>query len=241
MVQLGVNIDHIATIRQARGTAYPSILEAANLAIAGGADQITVHLREDRRHIQDADVYELRAGIAIPLNLEMAAVDEIVQIAVNLKPQICTLVPEKREEQTTESGLYLSQDFDLLQSQIKKLQTAGIQVSLFIDPNIEDVKAAQQLKVEVVEFHTGPYALAQTPESRKKEIYSLKQALSVAKDANLKVAAGHGLNYENTSELIQSIPEIEELNIGHAIVARAVFIGLEEAVREMRRLLNTNF
>ncbi|MFH1873707.1 MAG: pyridoxine 5'-phosphate synthase [Pseudomonadota bacterium] len=238
MLRLGVNIDHVATIRQARGTSYPNILEAAKLACLGGADQITVHLREDRRHIQDADVYELKSALKkIPLNLEMAAVDEIVKIALNLKPQICTLVPEKRQEQTTESGLNLIKDFNLLQSALKTIQAAKIQVSLFIEPNLEDVRAAKELKAEIVEFHTGPYALAIDAALKKKELEKIKKAACLAKQARLKVAAGHGLHYENTTELIQTVPEIEELNIGHAIVARAVFIGLEGAVREMKELL----
>jgi pyridoxine 5-phosphate synthase len=237
MIKLGVNIDHIATIRQARGTPYPDILEAARLAKAGGADQITIHLREDRRHIQDADVYLLRREIDLPLNLEMAAVQEITDIARQVLPKTVTLVPEKRQEQTTESGLNISADYDKLKKHIRSLKEKDIQVSLFIDPLVEDIRASADLEVETIEFHTGAYALALDETKIGQEMERLKTAAVLAKKAGLRVVAGHGLHYQNTRRLIQEVPEIEEVNIGHAIVARAVFIGLERAVREMKYLL----
>jgi len=237
MIRLGVNIDHVATIRQARGTAYPSILEAARLAAAGGADQITIHLREDRRHIQDEDVRVLKNEIQLPLNLEMAAVDEITAIALNVKPDSATLVPERREEQTTECGLDVVALFQMISPNIESLRKGGITVSLFIDPEEEQVRAAIELKVPLIELHTGPYSAAKNMLTRDRELGRLRRAARLAKKGGLKVAAGHGLHYENTKTLLEAVPEIEELNIGHAIVARAIFVGMEQAVKEMKGLL----
>lgn len=237
MVLLGVNIDHVATIRQARKTPYPDILEAAKLAQAGGADQVTVHLREDRRHIQDEDLKRIRHNISVPMNLEMACVDEICDIAIKLKPNTATLVPERRQEQTTERGLDLITEFEIIRPRMMKLKENGIGVSLFIDPEEEQVKAAAELKAFAVEFHTGAFALAGNIISVDRELERIRRSARLAKKVNLKAAAGHGLHYENTPVLLRAVPEIEELNIGHAIVARAVFVGLENAVREMKELL----
>ena len=237
MIRLGVNIDHIATIRQARGTSYPNILAAGRLAQAGGADQITVHLREDRRHIQNDDVRVLRSELSLPMNLEMAAVNEITEIALRTRPYSATLVPEKREEQTTESGIDLVREFQIIEPYIEKLKKGHIIVSLFIDTDEEQVRAASALKAQAIELHTGPYASATNILTRDKELEKIRRAARLAKTMGLKVAAGHGLHYENTRPLVKAVPEIEELNIGHAIIARAVFVGLDNAVREMKELL----
>jgi pyridoxine 5-phosphate synthase len=237
MILLGVNIDHVAAIRQARKTPYPDILEAAKLAQKGGADQITVHLREDRRHIQDEDLKLIRRGISVPLNLEMACVEEICNIAVKVRPKTATLVPERREEQTTERGLDLITEFEIVRPHIARLKENGIGVSLFIDPEEEQVKAASELKVHAVELHTGPFALAGNIISVERELERIKRSARLARKMNLKTAAGHGLHYENTPVLLRAVPEIEELNIGHAVVARAIFVGLENAVREMKEIL----
>ena len=237
MIRLGVNIDHVASLRQARKTPYPDILEAARLAKAGGADQITVHLREDRRHIQDKDLIVLKKNIDLPLNLEMAAVDEIVAIAIKISPASVTIVPEKRQEQTTESGLDLAREFQSVAPRVERLKKAQINVSLFIEPDEEQVRAAHELRVSAVEFHTGPYALRTSVTSIEHELERIRRTAILAKDRKLKVAAGHGLHYENTKIFVRAVPEIEELNIGHSIVARAIFVGLEKAVREMKDLL----
>lgn len=237
MTLLGVNIDHVATIRQARKTPYPDILEAAKLAQKGGADQITVHLREDRRHIQDEDLKVLRYNLSVPMNLEMAAVHEITTIALKIRPQTATLVPERRDEQTTERGLDLVTEFQIVRPHIEKLKENKIAVSLFIDPHEEQIKAAAELKVAAVELHTGPYSLVDNIISRDRELERLRRSARLAQKLKLKVAAGHGLHYENVATLLRAVPEIEELNIGHSIVARSVFVGLENAVCEMKALL----
>lgn len=237
MILLGVNIDHVATIRQARKTAYPDILEAAKLAEKGGADQITVHLREDRRHIQDADLKTLRYNLTVPMNLEMAAVDEITDIALKIRPQTATLVPERREEQTTERGLDLVTEFQIVRKHIEKLKENKVAVSLFIDSEEEQVKAASELRVAAVEIHTGPYSLVDNIISRDRELEHIRRAARLAQKLKLKVAAGHGLHYENIATLLRAVPEIEELNIGHSIVARAILVGLDNAVNEMKALL----
>jgi len=238
MIRLGVNIDHVATLRQARKTSYPNVLDAARLVKLGGADQLTIHLREDRRHIQENDLVILKREIDLPLNLEMAAVDEITAIALTVLPTSVTLVPERRQEQTTERGLNLMSEHQIVSPCIEKLKKAGIIVSLFIDPEEEEIRAASELKVDAVELHTGPYALAHDLTSLEHETERIKRAAELAKKRKLKVAAGHGLHYENTKSLIQAVPDIEELNIGHAIVARAIFVGLEKAVSEMKSLLS---
>jgi pyridoxine 5-phosphate synthase len=237
MIRLGVNIDHVATIRQARGTRYPDLLSAARLAQTGGADQITIHLREDRRHIQDEDVRILKNEGALPLNLEMAAVPEIAAIAATIGPYSVTFVPEKREEKTTERGVDLVTEFQLVSPHVEALKKAGIAVSLFIDPDEEQVNAATELRVSAVELHTGPYSIATNIVTRDQELERIRRSARLARKRGLKVAAGHGLNYENTKTLVKTVPEIEELNIGHAIVARAIFVGLDHAVKEMKDLL----
>lgn len=237
MVLLGVNIDHVAAIRQARRTKYPSIVEAARLAIDGGADQITVHLREDRRHIIDSDLYELKGIIPVPLNLEMAAEEEIVRIALDVKPATATLVPERREELTTEGGLDCVQNRGKLAGVISRLQSNGIEVSLFIDPESEQVEMAKELSACAIELHTGVYCEMTTELDIARELDKLKKAAVLARGLGLKVCAGHGLNYDNISRVVNHIPEIVEYNIGHAIVARAVFIGLKQAVEEMKGVI----
>jgi len=236
MKRLGVNIDHIATVRETRHTAYPDVCEAARAAIAGGADQITVHLREDRRHMQDADIDRLKGVVTVPLNLEMAAVDEITDIACRILPERVTLVPEKREELTTEGGLKVVGN-DTLPPVIKRCRDAGIAVVLFVDPDIAEIDAARELKVEGVEIHTGTFCDAKTDQGRAEEMERIVVASQHAHAEGFEVAAGHGLHYENTHDMVVAAPLIEEYNIGHAIIARALFVGLEQAVREMKSLL----
>jgi pyridoxine 5-phosphate synthase len=237
MIILGVNIDHVATIRQARGTSYPSILDAASAVIKGGAGQITVHLREDRRHVVDQDVYDLKETISVPLNLEMAAEDEIVNIAIDVSPQTVTLVPEKRKELTTEGGLDCILNKDKLFKVIAKLKRTGIVVSLFLDPEVGQIEMAKEIGADAIELHTGTYCDAINPEARKSELGKLKEAAVLTKEMGLKVCAGHGLNYDNTALVVETIPEIVEYNIGHAIVAKAIFSGLAQATQEMKSLL----
>jgi pyridoxine 5-phosphate synthase len=233
MVKLGVNIDHVATLRQARRTTYPDVLAAAAAAERGGADGITVHLREDRRHIQDADVDRLRAHITTKLNLEMAATEAMVAKACVVRPADVCLVPERREELTTEGGLDAAGLAPLLASVVSRLSTAGIRVSLFIDPDAEQIHAASRLAAAAVELHTGTYADAPTAARRQAELERIRTAAAQAHAAGLIVNAGHGLTIDNV-EPIAAIPNVHELNIGHSIVADAVFIGLEEAVRRMK-------
>lgn len=236
---LGVNIDHVATIRQARGTSYPPVLEAALSAIAGGADQITIHLREDRRHIQDGDVYDIKKAISVPLNLEMSLVEEIVSVALDVKPAIVTLVPEKREELTTEGGLNCIANRVRLALVIRRLQNSDIKVSLFIDPDEDQVVMSKELRADAVELHTGTYCDLTDPARQKAELNKLKACAILADRLGLKVSAGHGLNYDNTGEVVRSIPEIVEYNIGHSIIARAISVGLKEAVSEMKRIIES--
>ncbi len=234
-VRLGVNIDHIATLRQARGTPYPEPVEAALLAEKAGADGITAHLREDRRHIQDRDVRLLREMIHTRLNLEMAVTDEMVAIACRTRPDACCLVPEKREELTTEGGLDVLGQFDRVKAACQRLAEAGIEVSLFIDPEPEQIEAASRAGAPVIELHTGHYADLRG-EARLEELERLKKAARLGDSLGLQVNAGHGLNYHNVEPIVR-IGEIVELNIGHAIVARAVITGLAAAVAEMKRLI----
>ncbi len=228
---LGVNVDHVATIRNARGTTYPDPVEAALIAEGAGADQITVHLREDRRHITDRDVRVLRDVVKTRLNLEMAATEEMLAIALETKPDMVTLVPEKREERTTEGGLNCAQASPLLVRVTSRLTDAGIPVGMFIDPSIAQVEASKELGAPIIELHTGDYADA-TGSSRSEELERIRVAALHGDGIGLVVAAGHGLTRRNVAPLIR-IPEIVEYNIGHAIVARAVLIGFEAAVREM--------
>jgi pyridoxine 5-phosphate synthase len=234
--RLGVNVDHVATLRQSRRTLYPDPVAAALLAELAGADQITIHLREDRRHIQERDLQVMRKTVATRLNLEMAATQEMVKIAYETKPDVATLVPERREELTTEGGLDVVGGRDSVRRVVKTLRDAEIKVSLFIDPDLDQVKAAHRAEAEVVEFHTGRYCDARLAADRRKELSRLIDACKAAAKLGLEVAAGHGLNYENVVP-VASIPEIEELNIGHSIVGRAVLVGFERAVREMKALL----
>jgi pyridoxine 5-phosphate synthase len=235
MPELGVNIDHVATLRQARRTYEPDPVWAAAEAELGGADGITVHLREDRRHIQDRDVEVLRKTVSVKLNLEMACSADIVAVACRIKPDQATLVPERREEVTTEGGLDVVGQRTAVEGCIKRLSDAGIYVSLFLDPDPRQLDLAKSLGAEAVELHTGKYALANW-KNRAAELKVLTDAGKRIHDAGLALHAGHGLNYQNVRPVAE-IPAMHELNIGHAIVARAVFIGLREAVREMKALV----
>lgn len=234
--RLGVNVDHVATIRQARGTLYPDPVTAASVAELAGAHQITIHLREDRRHIQDRDLRIMRETVQTRLNLEMAATQEMLEIALATRPDCVTLVPEKREEQTTEGGLDVIGASSELAETCDQLMAAGIDVSLFIDPDSATIEASSRLDVHAVELHTGDYAEAQDEEERSAELKRLQDAATYAAGCSLMVAAGHGLDYVNTPE-IAAIPEVEELNIGHSIVARSIFVGFDQAVREMLALM----
>ncbi|MBW1645136.1 MAG: pyridoxine 5'-phosphate synthase [Deltaproteobacteria bacterium] len=236
MVRLGVNIDHVATVRQARGIDEPDPVAAAVLAELAGADGITVHLREDRRHIQDRDVYLLRRVIKTRLNLEMALAPEIIAIAEDLRPDSVTLVPEKREELTTEGGLDVIGQLTAVKDAVQRFRERGIIVSLFIDPDDEQIRAARESGADYIEIHTGRYCEARTLAEVEAEFQLIARACITAKNLNLGVNAGHGLNYRNVGR-IAAIPGIEELNIGHSIIGRAVLVGLERAVREMKALL----
>jgi pyridoxine 5-phosphate synthase len=232
MARLGVNIDHVATVRQARGVMYPDPITAAGIVELAGADGIVCHLREDRRHIQDRDLRILREIIQTQLNLEMAATDEMIRIALVTKPNIVTLVPEKREELTTEGGLDVIKFFPSLKKAIQRLHKGGIPVSLFVDPKKDQIKAAEGVGAEVIEIHTGHYCDAKSPMRQDGELKKILDAVAEASHRNLKIAAGHGLSYVNVHRIAE-IKEIEELNIGHSIIARAVLVGLDRAVREM--------
>lgn len=235
---LGVNIDHVATIRQARGTDYPSVLLAAGVAEEAGADAITVHLREDRRHIQDAEVAALCEQVRTRVNLEMAVTDEMLAIAQANHPADVCLVPEKRQELTTEGGLDVISQFSKIKDACAQLAESDIRVSLFIDPDPAQLQAAADCGAPVVELHTGTYA-EQQGRAQRDELKRLQRASEIGQDLGLQVNAGHGLHYENVHPIVD-IPQIVELNIGHAIVARALFVGLGEAVREMRLLMHRN-
>ena len=239
LILLGVNIDHIATLRQARGTQYPEPLQAALIAEQAGADGITAHLREDRRHMQDRDMFLLKEMIHTRLNFEMAVTDEMLKIANQVQPFACCLVPEKREELTTEGGLDVASNPDKMKSACSSLAESGIEVSLFIDPEEQQIDAAVSAGAPVIELHTGRYADATNPLQRNKELERIQQAASYAYSAGLQVNAGHGLNLYNVED-ISKIPEIVELNIGHAIIAQAVFSGLEIAVRDMKRTMRNS-
>ncbi|GAB4360035.1 MAG: pyridoxine 5'-phosphate synthase [Methylohalobius crimeensis] len=234
-ILLGVNIDHIATLRQARGTPFPEPVQAALLAEQAGADGITAHLREDRRHIQDRDIRLLRELIHTRLNMEMAITEEMISLACAILPDACCLVPEKRAELTTEGGLDVAGQLDRVRDACERLGEAGIEVSLFIDPDATQIEAAQQAGAPTIELHTGRYADARGSEQMR-ELDQLQAAAERGSRLGLKVNAGHGLHYHNVAPIAR-IPEFTELNIGHAIVARALFTGWEEAVREMKRLM----
>jgi pyridoxine 5-phosphate synthase len=234
--RLGVNVDHVATLRQSRRTTYPDPVQAAMLAELGGADQITIHLREDRRHIQERDLAVMRKTVQTALNLEMAATQEMVKIAFEAKPDTCTLVPERREELTTEGGLDVAANRDAIRKVVKTLKDAEIVASLFIDPDVDQVRAAHRVEADVVEIHTGRYCDARLAQDRRRELARIVDAAKAAAKLGLRVAAGHGLHYRNVLP-VAAIAEIEEFNIGHAIVGHAIMVGMERAVRDMKDLL----
>ena len=235
-ILLGVNIDHVATLRQARMTRYPDPVEAVYAAERGGADGITVHLREDRRHIQERDIELIQQVLLTRLNLEMAVTDEMVAYAEKIRPVYCCLVPEKRAELTTEGGLNVLAQEEKITATIARLKNADIEVSLFIDPDTKQIESAIRSGAPIIEIHTGAYADAESEQDRNNELDRIVSAASFAAERGLIVNAGHGLNYQNV-QAIANIPQIHELNIGHAIVARAIFVGFEAAVREMKELM----
>lgn len=236
MAKLGVNVDHVATIRQARGGAEPDPVTAAAIAELAGADGITIHLREDRRHIQDRDLKLLRQTVRTRLNLEMAATDEMVAIALQTKPDMCTLVPEKRLELTTEGGLDVRCNMESLKSAIDRLRGGGIPVSLFIDADPDQIKAADKVGADYIEIHTGIFAEATDWKSEEGELVRIENAVKLAQKLGIGVNAGHGLNYSNIKRMT-TVRGIEEYNIGHSIISRAVMVGLERAVRDMVELV----
>ena len=235
-MELGVNIDHVATLRNARGGVEPSVLDAAIIAQRAGASAITIHLREDRRHIKDSDLDEIKKNIKTNINLEMAATVEMQQIAVKNKPFSCCIVPEKRQEVTTEGGLDVYSQENYIRDFIKSLHANGIIVSLFIDPDEKQIFSAHNCGADFIELHTGAFANAFGSEREKEEFEKLKTAAALAQNLGLKVNAGHGLNYENVHRM-HEIDGLIELNIGHSIISRAVFVGLERAINEMRELI----
>lgn len=235
-ILLGVNIDHVATIRQARGTRYPEPLQAALLAEQSGADAITLHLREDRRHIQDRDVYMLKDMLNTRMNLEMAITDEMLAIASKVKPADCCLVPERREELTTEGGLDVLSQKDKVKHACQVLADAGVRVSLFIDADPAQIEVSAECGAPVIEIHTGHYADCETADKKHAELKRIINAVSAGVDAGMHVNAGHGLDYHNVTAIAE-IEAVRELNIGHSIVARAIFTGLPEAVATMKRLM----
>ena len=247
MPELGLNIDHVATLREARYRDWkrglapePSVLEAARVAERAGVHAITVHLREDRRHIQEADVRELSRAISIPLNLEMAATAGMTKQALRFKPEEVCLVPESREEITTEGGLDVTAEVKRLRLVVRKLQAAKIQVSAFIDADLAQVDAAHRIGAQTVELHTGAYANATTNAACRRELSRHARAAAHAHEAGLRVNAGHGLHYGNVREYIEDVPHLHTLNIGHAIISRAIFVGLERAIHEMQELLGSH-
>ena len=231
-LRLGVNIDHVATVRNARGGDNPDPVRAALLAVNAGADGITAHLREDRRHIRDEDIASLMAALAVPLNLEMAATDEMLEIALRHKPHAACIVPEKREERTTEGGLDAARQFDLLAPMVRALGDTGVRVSLFIEPDVAQIDAAIRLGAPVVEFHTGRYAHVDG-QARAEELRRISDAAALAARNGIEPHAGHGLSFDNVGP-IAAIPQIRELNIGHFLVGEAIFTGLADAIRTMR-------
>jgi len=236
VAKLGVNVDHVATIRQARGGSEPDPVAAAAIAELAGADGITIHLREDRRHIQERDVILLRKTIKTRLNLEMAPTDDMVAMALKVLPDAVTLVPEKREELTTEGGLDVSLHRLLIKKQVDLLRQGGITVSLFVDPEIEQIKMSHRVGADYIEIHTGTYCDAKKEEMRKNELAKIETAIRAGRKLGLGVNAGHGLNYWNIRDVV-ALGGVEEFNIGHSIISRAVLVGLERAVREMAELV----
>lgn len=234
-IRLGVNVDHVATLRNARGGVHPDPVEAARLAVTAGADGITAHLREDRRHIRDADMWQLK-DVGAPLNFEMAATDEMLEIASRILPNACCLVPEKRQELTTEGGLAVHAGMNHLRPYVARLQDQGIRVSLFIDPEIRELEAARLVGADIVEIHTGPYTKA-TGAELPRELERIRAAAAAAQRLGLECHAGHGLNFE-TVEAVAAIPNMVELNIGHFIIGEAIFQGLDPVIRHMRALMD---
>jgi pyridoxine 5-phosphate synthase len=239
MPELGVNIDHVATVRQARMTNEPDPVWAAALAQLGGADGITLHLREDRRHITDRDLEILRQTVTAKVNLEMACDEEVTRIACRIKPDQATLVPERREEITTEGGLDVAGQRERVNDVVQRLRQAGVVVSLFLDPDPAQIAAAIELNVEAVELHTGQYALAKPGTDRDEQLEILKTAGQQIREAGLTLHAGHGLTYQNVCP-VANIDDMHELNIGHSIIARAIMVGMEKAVRQMKELISPN-
>jgi len=236
-VKLGVNVDHIATLRQARKEEIPDLIDAVKLVLKGGADSIVAHLREDRRHIQDKDIRDIRS-LAEHFDLEMASTREMMGIAIDTMPDIITLVPEKRKELTTEGGLDVKGNVKYLIDYVGKLESKGIAVSMFIDPVKDQIEASKKTGASYIELHTGMYALAGDPKKRDKELEDIRNAVKHAKQIGLRVNAGHGLNYENTAE-IASIDGVEELNIGFSIIAKSIYTGIEKAVAEMKAIIRS--
>lgn len=236
-LRLGINVDHVATVRNARGGHMPDPVRAAQIAEQAGADGITAHLREDRRHIRDEDMFALKAQLGIPLNFEMAATEEMLRIALEVKPHAVCLVPEKREELTTEGGLDVVGNLATLTPYIAKLNAAGIRVSLFIDADTQQLDAAKASGAPVVELHTGRYCDVASEVERKAELERIRQAAAYTAELGLECHAGHGLNYENVSD-IAAIPQVVELNIGHFLIGEAIFTSLPEAIRHMREIMD---
>lgn len=235
-MELNINIDHVATLRQARGINYPSPVKAALLAEKAGCDGIVAHLREDRRHIQDRDIYELKENISTRFDLEMANVEEIIKIALDVKPELVTIVPEKREELTTEGGLNLSTSIESLKSLTSRMHERDIEVSLFIEPDIKTIDLSIEIGVDMVELHTGNYANLKQSKALSMELEKIRKAAVYAKSAGLKIAAGHGLEFLNTPSIAE-IKEIDELSIGHSIISEAVYTGIEDVVRRMLKII----
>ena len=236
-LRLGVNIDHIATVRNARGGSHPDPVSAALLAQSAGADGITAHLREDRRHIRDEDIYALKGAVDLPLNFEMAATDEMVEIACDVRPNASCIVPEKRDELTTEGGLAVRAQQDRLAVQVGRLKAKGIRVSLFVDANEDDLSAASRIGADIVELHTGKFCDLPSGSARKQEYQRIVSAAHFANDCGLEVHAGHGLCFETAGQIAQ-IPEIVELNIGHFLIGAAMFTGLKDVIVQMRQIIN---
>ena len=236
LIELGVNIDHVATLRQARGTHYPDPVQAAAVAERAGADGITVHLREDRRHIQDRDLERLKEQVGVRLNLELALSEEMLRIAERVRPSNCCFVPERRAELTTEGGLDLLANAEAVRAACTRMAAAGIVVSLFIDPDPAQIEAARAFGAPAIELHTGRYADADSSATQARELSRLATAARLGQELGLQVNAGHGLHYANVQP-VAALPEVLELNIGHAIVAQALFGGLEAAVRQMKQLM----
>lgn len=238
-MQLLVNIDHVATLRNARGEGYPSPVEAAKVCEQAGASGIVFHLRKDRRHIRDEDVYALKKAVTGTLDFEMAATHEMINMCLDVEPHLITLVPESREELTTEGGLNMSVLFDDFQQRVfPKVQDSGIEISLFLDPNPEDIELAGELDSDAIELHTGTYANAQTSQSRKHELERLKEGAELAHKLGMKVNAGHGLNLDNLGALVGTVPHLHDISIGHALISIAVFKGLENTVKAFLEIMN---